>query len=155
MKPKFMPSCGLFLATAAVATVSVVFDVARAREPLVRFTPLFSTSKTVMDETIVYPTETPAKLTGAIIALASGDETGWHIHGAPLTGIVLEGELTVDYGPRGTRTYRQGDAIAEAIKVPHNGKNTGDGLMRLFVVTIGAEGLQNSIPVAPPPKPAQ
>ena len=42
------------------------------------------------------------------------------LHGAPLTGIVLEGELTVDYGPHGKRTYRQGDAIAEAIKKARN-----------------------------------
>jgi quercetin dioxygenase-like cupin family protein len=103
-----------------------------------------------MDEPIVYPTGSPAKLTGAIITLAPNDETGWHTHGVPLTGIVLEGELTVDYGERGKRTYRQGDSIAEAISVPHNGKNTGPGPMRLFAVMIGAEGLPNSIPAAPP-----
>lgn len=134
------------LSYAAVAAAFCAGGLAIAREPLPRFTPLFSTSKTVMDETIVYPTGAPAKLTGAIIALSPGDETGWHIHGAPLTGIVLEGELTVDYGARGKRTYRQGDAIAEAINVPHNGRNTGDGVMRLFAIFIGAEGLQATIP---------
>ncbi|MGQ0456009.1 MAG: cupin domain-containing protein [Hyphomicrobium sp.] len=114
-------------------------------------TPLFSTGKTVMDEPIVYPTGAPARLTGVIIALSPGDETGWHTHGVPLTGIVLDGELTVDYGARGKRTYRQGDSIAEAINVPHNGRNTGNDVMRLFAVMIGAEGVPNSIPAAPPP----
>lgn len=126
------------------------YDAAIARDAFQRMTPLFSTSKTVMDEPIVYPTGAPAKLTGAIIALQPGDETGWHTHGVPLTGIVLEGELTVDYGARGKRTYRQGDSIAEAINVPHNGKNTGAGIMRLFAVMIGAEGVPNTIPASAP-----
>jgi quercetin dioxygenase-like cupin family protein len=75
-----------------------------------------------------------------------GTETGWHTHGVPLTGLVLEGELTVDYGDRGKRTYKKGESLAEAINVPHNGKNTGSDVMRLFVVYIGAEGLPTSIP---------
>lgn len=129
-----------------IAVLAAACGAASAREPLPRFTPLFSTGKTVMDETIVYPTSGPAKLTGMIITMEPGHETGWHTHGAPLTGIVLEGELTVDYGERGKRTYRQGDAIAEAINVSHNGKNTGDGPMRLFAVIIGAEGIEATIP---------
>jgi quercetin dioxygenase-like cupin family protein len=80
----------------------------QARETLVPFTPLLSTTKTVMDEPIVYPTGGVAKLTAGIVAMAPGQETGWHTHGVPLTGIVLEGELTVDYGDKGTRTYREG-----------------------------------------------
>ena len=73
-----------------------------------------------------------------------------HTHGVPLTGIVLEGELTVDYGDKGTRTYREGQSIAEAIAVPHNGRNSGTGIMRLFAVYIGAEGVPNMTPMAAP-----
>ncbi len=124
---------------------------AAARDALPRFTPLMSTSKTVMDEPIVYPTGAPAKLTAGISALQPGDETGWHTHGMPMTGIILEGELTVDYGERGTRTYRQGDVIAEAITVPHNGRNTGAGPMRLFAVFVGAEGLIATKPIPATP----
>ncbi len=141
----------VLLTAAALASLAIAANRATAREPFPRFTPLFSTGKTVMDETIVYPTSGPAKLTGGIVTLVPGDETGWHTHGAPLTEIVLEGELTVDYGERGKRTYRQGDAIAEAINVPHNGKNTGEGVMRLFAVIIGAEGVDATIPMKPQP----
>ncbi len=137
----------LMLAIAMVAAIATAYGAATAREALPRFMPLFSTGKTIMGETITYPTSSPAKLTGAIITLSPGDETGWHIHGAPLTGIVLEGELTVDYGERGKRTYREGDAIAEAINIPHNGKNTGESVMRLFAVIIGAEGVEATIPI--------
>ena len=114
-----------------------------------RFMPLLSTGKTIVDEPIVYPTNAPAKLTTAIIALPPGAETGWHTHGIPLTGLVLDGELTVDYGARGKRTFTAGQSLAEAINIPHNGKNTGTGIMRLFVVFIGAEGLPTSIPAKP------
>lgn len=117
-----------------------------AREPP-RFMPLLSTGKTILDELIVYPTSAPAKLTTGIVAMPPGAETGWHTHGIPLTGLILEGELTVDYGDKGKRTYKEGDSLAEAINVPHNGKNTGNGILRLFVVYIGAEGLPTSIPV--------
>ena len=112
-----------------------------------RFMPLLSTSKTVMDEPIVYPQGAPAKLTTGIVTMPPGAETGWHTHGVPLTGLILEGELTVDYGDKGKRTYKEGQSLAEAINIPHNGKNTGSGPMRLFVVYIGAEGLPTSVPV--------
>lgn len=121
-----------------------------ARETPVTFTPLLATSKTVMDEPIVYPSGAPAKLSAGIVAMTPGSETGWHTHGVPLTGIILEGELTVDYGARGTRTYQQGQSIAEAINVPHNGRNAGSGVMKLFAVYIGADGIPNATPAAAP-----
>jgi quercetin dioxygenase-like cupin family protein len=135
------------IAGGALALIAIGAVTAIAFEPPPpRVTPLLSTGKTVMGEPIVYPTSGPAKLTTAIVAMQPGTETGWHTHGVPLTGLVLEGELTVDYGDRGKRTYKKGESLAEAINVPHNGKNTGSDVMRLFVVYIGAEGLPTSIP---------
>jgi quercetin dioxygenase-like cupin family protein len=115
-----------------------------ALEPATKVTPLLSTGKTVMDEPIVYPVGTPAKITTAVVEMAPGAETGWHTHGVPLTGFILDGELTVDYGSRGKRVYKKGDSVAEAMSIPHNGKNTGSGVMRLFVVYMGAEGIATS-----------
>lgn len=128
---------GLFAAGAAST---------RALDATTRVTQLLSTGKTVMDEPIVYPTGSPAKLTTALVEMQPGAETGWHTHGVPLTGLILDGELTVDYGAKGTRTYRKGQSVAEAISIPHNGRNTGTGVMKLFVVYIGAEGAATSIP---------
>ena len=136
-------ACALALTFVAGITVGA------ARPPQVHVTPLFTTGKTVMDELIVYPTGSPAQLTAAIVALDPGDETGWHTHGVPLAGIVLEGELTVDYGDKGKRTFHTGDAMAETMAVPHNGRNTGNGPMRLFAVYIGAEGVPTTAPVTP------
>jgi quercetin dioxygenase-like cupin family protein len=132
---------GLFAAEAA-STVAL--------EATTRVTPLLSTGKTIMDEPIVYPTGAPAKVTTAIVEMQPGAETGWHTHGVPLTGLILDGELTVDYGVKGKRTYKKGYSVAEAMSVPHNGKNTGNGVMRLFVVYMGADGIPTSIPAKQP-----
>lgn len=123
------------------------YSIGMARESGVTMTPLFSTSETVLGEPLAYPDGKP-KLTAAILALEPGAETGWHTHGVPLTGTVLEGELTVDYGDKGKRVYKKGDAVAETLATPHNGRNTGPNVMRLFVVFMGAEGIANTTPVS-------
>lgn len=130
------------------------YQVGRAREPL-SITPLFATGETILGEPVAYPAGKP-KLTGAVIAMAPGQETGWHTHGVPLAGMILEGELTVDYGDKGKRTYKAGEALVESMSTPHNGANTGSGPMRLFALYIGAEGLPTGIPAQAPsqaPKP--
>ena len=105
---------------------------------------LLSTRQTVLEQPIVYPTEGPAKVAAAIVTMQPGEETGWHQHDVPMFGYVLEGEVTVDYGAGGARVYRQGDALVEAIDVPHNGRNTGKGEARILSVFIGAEGVPDT-----------
>ncbi|MEO1092210.1 MAG: cupin domain-containing protein [Pseudomonadota bacterium] len=103
------------------------------------------TSTTVIGQPIVYPSGTP-EVTVAIVTIEPGASTGWHRHEVPVIGYVLEGELTVDYGPDGTRLYRPGDALAEALGTEHDGTNTGDVPTRLLAVYLGAEGVANSTP---------
>jgi quercetin dioxygenase-like cupin family protein len=140
-------SARTLLGAAALFALGAATALALQPAPKPQFTELLSTSKTVMGEPIVYPTGTPAKLTAGIVTMAPGAETGWHTHGVPLAGLILDGELTVDYGDKGRRIYKAGQAFAEAINIPHGGKNTGSGVMRLFVIYMGAEGLPNSVPV--------
>lgn len=139
-------SAWTLLGAGALFALGAATALALQPAPKPQFTELLSTSKTVMGEPIVYPTATPAKLTAGIVRMAPGAETGWHTHGVPLAGLILNGELTVDYGDKGQRTYKAGQAFAEAINIPHSGKNTGSGVMRLFVIYMGAEGLPNSVP---------
>jgi quercetin dioxygenase-like cupin family protein len=110
--------------------------------------PLLSSGETVVGERIVYPAAAPAKVTAAVVTLAPGQETGRHTHGMPTFGYVIEGELEVDYGDKGTRLYRAGDAVLEAIGVPHNGRNRGAGPMRILAVFMGAHGLKTSLPTS-------
>jgi quercetin dioxygenase-like cupin family protein len=112
--------------------------------------PLLSTGTTVLGETLHYPTNGPAHVTAAIVTLPPGARTVLHKHGVPLFGYILEGEITVDYGDRGKRTYRAGDAIMEAMDVPHFGADAGSQPVRILTVYMGAEGAPaDVIPVKP------
>jgi quercetin dioxygenase-like cupin family protein len=111
---------------------------------------VLSTNRTVTGEPIQYPSGVPALVTAVEIILQPGQQTGWHTHPVPLFGYILEGELTVDYGARGERTYRQGDGFAEATNQAHNGHNIGQKLVRILAVFIGIEGVQGTAPALPP-----
>jgi quercetin dioxygenase-like cupin family protein len=108
--------------------------------------PLLDATTTIVGEPLHYPTGSPAHVTAAIISLAPGARTSLHRHGVPLFAYILEGEITVDYGDRGKRTYRAGDAVMEAMAVPHYGLDTGRGPVRILAVYMGAEGSANVIP---------
>lgn len=104
---------------------------------------LLQSSTSVIGQKFSYPAG-PAEITAAIVTMAPGQETGPHIHVAPLFAYVLEGEVTVDYGEAGKRTYRTGDSLIEAFETVHDGKNTGSGRTRLLVVFAGAENTPNT-----------
>ena len=87
--------------------------------------PLLSTGTTILGETLHYPTGGPAHITAEIVTLEPGGKTILHRHGVPMFAYILEGELTVDYGDRGKRTYRKGDAFMETMDVPHFGADAG------------------------------
>jgi quercetin dioxygenase-like cupin family protein len=115
---------------------------------------VLSTGTTVTGQPIRYPSGAPARLTTVEITLQPGQQTGWHTHPAPLFGYILEGELTVDYGARGVRTYVRGEGLAEAMDEAHNGRNMGQSPVTILVVFIGVEGMPTSVAAsvpAPPP----
>lgn len=119
---------------------------ASARQPAENVSTLLSSGQTVTDEPIAYPAGAPAKVTAIILTLQPGEETGWHTHGVPAFGFMLEGELTVDYGDKGSRIYKSGDAVLEAMTVAHNGRNSGAAPLRILAVFMGAEGSTLSEP---------
>ena len=123
---------------------------ANARTDKLKSVVLLSSNTTVLGEKIVYPSDKPAKITAVEITMQPGQQTGWHTHSFPIYGYVLEGELTVDYGPHGKRTFKKGDSLLETIKTPHNGSNTGNGPMRLLAVLINEEGRRTSDPAIEP-----
>lgn len=118
-------------------------DAKKASYPAV---PLLSTGKNIVGETIHYP-KGPAHVTAAIVTLAPGGKTIVHKHGVPLFAYILSGELTVNYGAHGARTYKPGDAFMEAMDVAHFGINNGKQPVRILAVYMGAKGAKNVIPV--------
>lgn len=105
---------------------------------------LLTTSQTVVGETIRYPSGTP-RVTVAIVSVMPGSAATFHRHPAPLVAYILEGELTVDYGQHGKKTFRQGEALVEAMDVAHRGFNEGSALVKLLAIYVGAEGTPNVV----------
>ena len=92
-------------------------------------------------------------MTALEITLQPGQQTGWHTHPVPLFGYILDGELTVDYGPKGQRVYRKGDGFAEATNEAHNGRNLTEKPVTILAVFAGMEGVKDSVAAPPPPRP--
>ncbi len=110
---------------------------------------LLSTSTTVVGEPLRYPTSGPAKVTVSIVTILPGADTVLHRHPAPLVAYILEGDMVVDYGDKGKRTFRKGDALVEAMDVAHRGMNTGTTPVKILAIYLGAEGTAN-VALEPP-----
>ena len=136
----------LFVWPLATVVLGAVLLVASADRGATRdtVTSLLSTGQTILSQPIAYPTQSPAKIVSAIVTMLPGEETGWHQHDVPMFGYILEGEVTVTYAGKGTHVYRQGDALMEAIDIPHNGHNTGNGPARILAVFMGADGVPDT-----------
>lgn len=144
-----LAKAGLFAAASILLGTFFMFWSADRGDALEEVSPLLVTGETILKQPFSYPTGKP-KITAAIVTMPPGGTTGWHEHPVPVFGYVLEGEITVDYGPHGKRVYRKGDSLMEAINTAHDGHNTGQGVARILAVFMGAEGVENTMKVAPP-----
>jgi quercetin dioxygenase-like cupin family protein len=140
-----MLAAAALLTGLAIAATAPAKDTAPPQQYANLLTPIVASGETVLGERISYPAGT-AKVTAAIVVIPPGGSTGLHIHRVPLFAYMLEGELTVDYGSKGARTYRPGEGFLEAMDWPHNGANRGTAPARLLAVYIGAEGVSNAEP---------
>jgi quercetin dioxygenase-like cupin family protein len=148
-------ACRLLPAVALLALLPAAAPAQEAQRPLaaeaqLAVRTLVATGTTVTGEPIRYPGGAPARVTMVEIVIAPGQQTGWHMHPVPLAAFILDGELTVDYGPKGKRTYRTGDAFVEAMNEAHDGRAGDGGPVRILGVIIGAEGVAVSVPAAAP-----
>lgn len=106
-------------------------------------TPLFTGKLTIIGQEIAYPAGAP-HVSGSIVTIAPGAQTGWHSHSVPLFVYVLEGTVTIDYGSKGIRAAGPGSSFIEAMNWPHNATNHGDMPVRILAVYIGEEGVANA-----------
>lgn len=86
---------------------------------------------------LVYP-QGAAQVTGLLIEIAPGAETGWHLHTVPSFALVTEGELEVHLKDGSTKRLGPGEALAEVVNTLHNGHNVGKGPVKLVVFYTGA-----------------
>lgn len=112
---------------------------AQAIEPskTVKVTQLLKTTQSWNGAPINYP-EGQAEITALMIEIAPGGETNWHEHPVPSFGVLLEGLLEVSLADGKKKLMKPGEALAEVIATPHNGRNVGKTPLKLVVFYAGA-----------------
>ena len=132
---KFAQLCLLVLFGLALQSQALALEVSSA----VSVTPVLKAQTSWDGKPIVYPAG-QAEVTGLIIEIAPGGETGWHLHPVPSFGVVLEGELQVQLKNGEVKRLQAGDALAEVVNTAHNGRNVGSTAVKLVVFYAGAAG---------------
>ena len=93
-----------------------------------------------------------AEVTGMLIEIAPGGETGWHLHPVPSFGMVVQGELEVSLKDGRKKRLKAGDALAEVVNTAHNGRNVGTEAVKLVVFYAGSKGQPLSQKIHAEPK---
>jgi quercetin dioxygenase-like cupin family protein len=117
-----------------------------AAPPPTSVEPLLETDQTIVGQGFAYPAGR-AEITAARLTVPPGATVPLHLHPVPLFVYILQGQIVVDYGSLGTRTYRKGDAFVEAFQWPHRARNAGKGNVVILTVYAGAEGVPNATPL--------
>ncbi len=105
----------------------------------VAVTPLLKTTTSWNGQSLTYPPG-PAEITGLHLEIAPGGETGWHQHNVPSFAVMLEGTLEVTLKDGQVKRLQAGDALAEVVNTPHNGRNVGTTSVKLVVFYTGTAG---------------
>jgi quercetin dioxygenase-like cupin family protein len=128
----------------AAALLSIA---AHAIEPsaTVKVTPLLKTTQSWNGAPINYP-EGQAQISALMIEIAPGGETNWHEHPVPSFGMLLEGSLEISLPDGKKKLMQAGEALAEVIATPHNGRNVGTTPVKLVVFYAGAVDKQLTVP---------
>ena len=126
-----------FLCVFSVIFLSKAFSL--ENPPLVQASTILKTATSWDGKSIEYPTG-QAEITGIVIEIPPGGETGWHQHPVPSFGLILEGELEVKLKDGSVKRLKTGEGIAEVTNTFHNGRNVGSGPLKLVVFYAGAVG---------------
>jgi quercetin dioxygenase-like cupin family protein len=100
--------------------------------------PMEQPSTTVLGQAYTFPSGTPL-IKVFRITIAPGMKTAPHQHAIPLLAYVLSGELGVDYGSRGKRTFSAGQSYVEAIEWCHVGYGVGDEAVEILGIYLGQQ----------------
>lgn len=131
-------------------TLKVIFPIAIAllfqpeaysldQSASVKVSTILKTQTSWDSKPIEYPSG-KAEITGMVIEIAPGSETGWHLHPVPSFAMVLEGELEVQLKSGAVKHLQPGEALAEVINTLHNGRNVGSVPVKLVVFYAGSAG---------------
>lgn len=113
----------------------------------VKVTPLLKSTTSWDGAPLVYPAGT-AEVSSLIIEIAPGAETGWHKHPVPSFALVLEGALEVRLKDGRSKRVTAGQTLYEVVDTWHNGRNVGEGTLKLLVTYAGTQG--QTLTIRPP-----
>lgn len=116
-----------------------LYAVALDPSAAVKVTPLLKTTASWNGQPLTYPAG-QAEVTGLLVEIAPGGETGWHEHPIPSFGLLLQGELEVTLKDGQVQRLRVGEALAEVVDTLHNGRNVGQETVKIMVSYAGAVG---------------
>ena len=105
----------------------------------IKVTPIVKGTASWNGKPVVYP-QGQAEITGMMIEIAPGAETGWHGHPVPSFGVVLEGTLEVTLKDGQKKRVGPGEGLIEVVSTLHNGRNIGTVPVKLIVFYAGAVG---------------
>lgn len=127
----------VFVSIATLLPVHGAGEEGYAKE--VKRTVLFQAGTDALGHPLVYPKGEP-QLTGVIVEVPPGTDTGWHVHPHPCIGYVLDGDISLEVKDHPTRQFKAGDSLVEVVNTCHRGVNTGDKPVRILFFAIGEKG---------------
>jgi quercetin dioxygenase-like cupin family protein len=105
----------------------------------IKVTPLIQSTQSWNGTPIAYPAG-QAQITGIMVEIAPGADTGWHQHPAPSFGVITQGTLEVTLRDGQVKRLQTGDALIEVVNTEHIGRNVGEVPVKLIVFYAGAVG---------------
>ena len=105
----------------------------------IKVTPLIQSTQSWNGATVAYPAG-QAQITGLVVEIAPGADTGWHQHPAPSFGVITQGTLEVTLRDGKVKRLQAGDALIEVVNTDHIGRNVGEIPVKLIVFYAGAVG---------------
>lgn len=106
----------------------------------IQVSPLLRTTETIAGQPIAYSRVENPEVTSLLVEIPPGAETGWHRHPFPCYAYMLAGTIEVSTRDGTVRSFKAGDAFAESVNVPHNGRNTGTEPVKIILFVTGEKG---------------
>ena len=119
-------------------------------KPAVKVMPLLKTQTTTSGAPIAYPRIDDPEVQTLLVEIPPGGETGWHLHPYPAYAYILAGTIEVETVGGVRKTFKAGDAFAEMVDQPHDGRVVGDEPVRILMVVTGAKDKPFTVRVPEP-----
>mgnify|MGYP001766315463 CR=1 FL=1 len=139
-----MKSCLLLIALAGVLGVPNLFA-EDAYSRAVKAQTILKAKTDAAGHAIKYPKRGIPELSGYLVEIPPGGETGWHMHPYPCMAYILSGTVEVEQRGGPVRKYTKGDSFAELVKTQHNGRNRGKQPVKILLFVAGVNGAGPSV----------